>query len=252
MSTGTPQSLEDSIRLAIEAAEAANDVAAEISQMKGEYERAATRLERTRKNLVIIALGGFAAVATAVTFGALVYFQTLGDMQAANDTQLEALTMFSTSVQDLNGAVGEVDKIVMAYMENSDAQSMAAAQMDERMTAFETDMATQIEMLTDKAGQMQPQMATAIKMHMDEVAGGMLENVQLAMSDLQLAISKMLATEMATMAKMIPEMAKTMAPAPAKPAPTMSKPVATTTKKKTTTKRRTTAPKPKPNPFSYP
>ena len=129
MSTGTPQSLEDSIRLAIEAAEAANDVAAEISQMKGEYERAATRLERTRKNLVIIALGGFAAVATAVTFGALVYFQTLGDMQAANDTQLEALTMFSTSVQDLNGAVGEVDKIVMAYMENSDAQSMAAAQI---------------------------------------------------------------------------------------------------------------------------
>ena len=251
MSTGTPQSLEDSIRLAIEAAEAANDVAAEISQMKGEYERAATRLERTRKNLVIIALGGFAAVATAVTFGALVYFQTLGDMKAANDTQLEALTMFSTSVQDLNGAVAEVDKIVMAYMENGDAQTMAAAQIDERMTAFETDMATQIEMLTDKAGQMQPQMASAIKTHMDEVAGGILEDVQLAMSDLQLAFSKMLATEMATMAKMIPEMTKTMAPAPAKPAATTPKP-ASTPSSTTSTPRRTTAPKPKPNPFSYP
>lgn len=242
MSTNKP-SLEDSVRLAIEAAGAANAVAADISQMKAEYEAAAGRLDTTRKHITTIAVAGIGAVALTVGFGALVYFRTLGELERANATQMEALTVFAETVGQLTASLEGVQEITAAYEKMAETEGTTQSEIVARLDAMQTVMVSEMAALSatePPADPMAPQIARSIEEHVDEASQSVKDEVRLAVSDLQVALAKMIATEFETMSlKQAAQMAAM--PKPVVPAPT--------TRKTTTSKPKT---RPAPNPFSYP
>ncbi|MHA7849771.1 hypothetical protein [Roseovarius sp.] len=229
--TNTPPDLDSGIRLAIEAAEAATDSVAELDAVQSDITRAADRLDATGRRMTPILLGMLAGTAVSVVGAGLVYFNTLGRLDTAYNTQIEALAMFADRVEAL------------------DTHIAAAAALSDRLTQLDQTLLAQIGALDSRISELQQGLTTELSGMSASVSGActqigstLIDTVTdahdvtradslKAASDLQLALSRMLAE-----APPLPAAAK-----PATPAPQPSRPKAVRSPSR-----------PVPNPFSYP
>lgn len=234
--------LQDTIRLALEAAEAANDAAAEVSRLQSETAAAAARLDRFGARLRPMMIGLLAGAGVSIALGGLVYFKTLAEMRRTSATQIEALAIFQESVTQLNGQLEAVAGLSerMAKLEgiSNENRELILTQL----TTIHDQMASQLGDYSDTAGSLQSQIATTLTERVDAGTQKTVEAMQAGISDLQLALSKMIAAA----ATSTPPAA---AAKPAAPAPT-KRTTSSSSSKKTTKK--SSAPKAEPNPFSFP
>lgn len=240
--TSPSTELQDTIRLALEAAEAANDAASEVSRLQSETSSAAARLDRFGARLRPMMIGLLVGAGVSIVLGGLVYFKTLAEMRRTSATQIEALAMFQESVTQLNGQLDAVEGLSerLAKIEAAMNETRDVLQAD--MTGMQDTLTEQLGSYSDNAGSLQSQIATTLTERVDAGTQKTVDALKSGISDLQLALSKMIASAATSAA------AKTQAAAP--------KPAATTQRKTTTSTKRTapkkTAPKPEPNPFSFP
>lgn len=234
--------LQDTIRLALEAAEAANDAAAEVSRLQSETAAAAARLDRFGARLRPMMIGLLAGAGVSIALGGLVYFKTLAEMRRTSATQIEALAIFQESVTQLNGQLEAVAGLSerMAKLEGISNENRELILTE--LTTIHDQMASQLGDYSDTAGSLQSQIATTLTERVDEGTQKTVEALKAGISDLQLALSKMIAAA----ATSTPPAA---AAKPAAPAPT-KRTTSSSSSKKTTKK--SSAPKAEPNPFSFP
>lgn len=243
MSTEQPD-LEETIRLALEAAEAANDVSAEFSEIKRANAKMAEKLESFQKSTSRFVTGILLGAIVSIGLGGLVYFRSLQEMRTLSATYLEALTMFSEKVSGLQTTLDDAQLIVDKVDIANNAQAEQLANIEAKMAELQAAISTELTGFSDQATAMQPQMAESLQSHFD---AGMTKTQDLMMaqiSDLQLAMTKLLADGIAKApAAKADATTKASAPAPStskKPAP-----------RKSTKKTASTA-KPATNPFKYP
>ncbi|MCT4579065.1 hypothetical protein [Donghicola sp.] len=235
--------LQEAIKLALEAAEAANDAASEVSRLQSETSAAAARLDRFGARLRPMMIGLLVGAGVSIALGGLVYFKTLAEMRRTSATQIEALAIFQESVTELNGQLDAVAGLSerMAKLEGLSNENRDLVMAE--LTQMSEQMASQLGNYSDTAGNLQSQIATTLTERVDAGTQTTVEAMKAGISDLQLALSKMIAAAVTS----TPPAANTAS----KPA-TTAKP---TPKPRTTTTRKTTskpAPKAEPNPFSYP
>ncbi|NVO26323.1 hypothetical protein HJ526_02730 [Donghicola sp. C2-DW-16] len=235
--------LQDTIRLALEAAEAANDAAAEVSRLQSETAAAAARLDRFGARLRPMMIGLLAGAGVSIALGGLVYFKTLAEMRRTSATQIEALAIFQESVTQLNGQLEAVAGLSerLAKLEGINNDNREAILTE--LTSMHDQMASQLGDYSDTAGSLQSQIATTLTERVDAGTQKTVEAMQAGISDLQLALSKMIAAA-ATSTPPAAAAAKPSAPAPTKRTTSSSSSSKKTTKKP--------APKAEPNPFSFP
>ena len=92
----------DSIRLALEAAEAATDAAGEAQGLRTNAETAIARLDRTTGRVGPLLIGCLAGAVAVLGLGGLFHLRTIADMRTATAAQIEALALFSTRVGTLD------------------------------------------------------------------------------------------------------------------------------------------------------
>lgn len=248
--TAPSADLENSIRLALEAAEAANDTAEEVARLSSDTQAAAERLDRFAKTMKPLVLGTLAGTIAAVAIGGLVYFRTLSDMRTTAATQIEALTLFSKSVTDLQAQVDVIQAMEEQISQLPTAQEGRFNQFEAKLADMEARVTEQISVAaTAMAATAEPvpvvddgtnaQMLrsvneTVVQSHQETQAAFVS-----GLSDLQLAMTRLLADSLSSAA----------ATTAAKPAV-----AATTPPRKVSAKpspKRTSAPASK-NPFKYP
>lgn len=242
--TSEKPDLENAIRIAIEAADAANSSAADIAEMKRQYQDAASQLEIQRKNFTNFSLGVMGSLVVVVGACGFIFFKTISETKRNNATQIEALNVLTQNVAEIRTALGEVETVnanVLAFVETQQAAMNALS--SEMMTLSDT-LTNEVSTMASEAVSMQPQFATSIQ---EKIETGM-ETFQIEtasqIADLQVALSKMLAQGFAAM----PEKTVTTAPnAPVKSIPT--KRTATAATRKTVKK---STPQPPANPFKFP
>lgn len=237
MSTTPPTEIESSIQLAIEAAAAANDAAGDVETLSSETKAAAARLDKFAQVMKPVMMGVVAGAVLAIILGGLVYFRTLSEMRLATATQMEALTLFSTSVNDLKAQVGALETL-------GDTLATLQTDQDTAFTALETKLLAALEPAdttgddtADAGAALDSQMLRSLSDTVQQNHQDTRDAVTQGLSDLQLALSRMLA-----------ERPVAAAPAPAPQA--TPKPAAAA--KSRPTARPAAAAKPAPNPFSYP
>lgn len=229
--TNTPTDLDSGIRLAIEAAEAATDSVAELDGVQSDIARAADRLDATGRRMMPMLLGLLAGTSLSVVGAGLVYFNTLGRLDTAYNTQIEALAMFADRVEEL------------------DTHIAAAAALSDRLAELDQTIVAQIGALDSRITELQQGltadldgMSASVSGACTQIGNSLIDTVTAAhdttradslkaSSDLQLALSRMLAD-----APSLPAASK-----PAAPTPRAAQPKATRSKSR-----------PAPNPFSYP
>lgn len=235
--------LQEAIKLALEAAEAANDAASEVSRLQSETSAAAARLDRFGARLRPMMIGLLAGAGVSIALGGLVYFKTLAEMRRTSATQIEALAIFQESVTELNGQLEAVAGLSerMAKLEGLSNENRDVVMT--QLTEMSDQMSSQLGNYSDTAGNLQSQIATTLSERVDAGTQMTVEAMKAGISDLQLALSKMIAAAVTTTPSAANTASKPAAAPAAKPRPK------TTTTRKTTSK---PAPKAEPNPFSFP
>lgn len=198
MST-TPAELENSIQLALEAATAANDSAEDVARLSSDTLAAAERLDKFAKGMKPLLMGVVAAAVLCVGLAGLVYLRTLSDMRTATATQIEALTVFSKSVGDLQAQLTALEGLAETMTAIETAQTAGQQRLEEALTQEVTRLS---DALADKGEDdpAAPQMLRSLSETLQTSHRETREAFAQGLSDLQLALTRMLADR--------PEMAK--------------------------------------------
>lgn len=231
--TKQPTELKDSIRLAIEAAGAANDAAAQVDELKDETVAATDQLRGFGARMRPLILGALIGAVLSFVLGGLIYFRTLSDMRTASATQIEALTLFTERIGTLDAQLAGIAALNDNFAALQSEQAAGFEALGAQLTALEGALSENAEALGETGRNTQSQFSRgildAVAAAHEETRAAMLANA----SDLQLALTRILADGVVA-APSAPASAPKPAPK-ARPAP-----------------RPKPRPAPAPNPFSYP
>lgn len=158
-------SVDDTIRLALEAANAANDAAAEIETMKSDAAIAAEKTDVFRKRITTVVFGALGGAAVAMTLSSLVYFRTISEMRKANATQIEALALFAESVDKLNDNLDSVQALSDGILASTETITAASQDMVAAVEATGSNLMNDLQSFAEQAGNIQPEIASSINDH---------------------------------------------------------------------------------------
>ena len=230
----TPQT----IRLALEAAEAATEAATEANGLRDAAEIALTRLDRSTGRIGPLLIGCLVGSAAVLGLGALFHLRAMEDMRTATAAQIEALALFSTRVGSLDTHLAEVGTMTerFAALEGQTAALLpeVEARLEAAIDTLLSDAASRAETAQNAQSQTTAALLDAIAANGTQTA----DAVTAGTSDLQLALSRMLAAGLPatpTANATQPEATRAPAPQPA-PRPAAARPTASST----------------PNPFRFP
>ena len=105
---GELNSVQESIKLALDAADAATDVTSEYSQVKREHKKLERKVSQIHRYTTITFITGVAAAAVALTFSATLYFKSIAELKLMTTTNREGLIVFSENIDKLNVVLGEL------------------------------------------------------------------------------------------------------------------------------------------------
>jgi hypothetical protein len=106
--TATP-TLEDSIKTALDAADAAITVSSEFDQIRNDYAKTRVEVKAINRQVMIVFVSSLVASVLAVAAAGLIYFRTMSEMETTNATSLEALVIFAENVDRLAAATAEAN-----------------------------------------------------------------------------------------------------------------------------------------------
>jgi len=229
--TNTPTDLESGIRLAIEAAEAATDSVAELDGVQTDITRAADRLDATNRRMMPMLVGLLAGTTLSVVGAGLVYFNTLGRLDTAYNTQIEALAMFADRVEQLDTHIAAAAALSERLAELDQTVIAQIGALDSRITDLQQGLTTDLDGMSASVSGACTQIGNSLIDTVTAAHDSTRADSLKAASDLQLALSRMLADTPA-----LPAASNPVARAPQAPRPKATR----------------SQSRPEPNPFSYP
>ena len=124
MSAGT-KSVEDSIKIALDAADAATNVTDEFVRITNDYSAMEGKVKKMYRNATIIFVSSAAASLIAVLVASMMYYRTIETMETSNNTSLEALIIFAENVDKLAAATTALDVSVAEQEQLREATAAA-------------------------------------------------------------------------------------------------------------------------------
>ena len=97
--------MQESIKIALDAADAATDVTSEYKRIKNEYLKTEQKMKEIHKYTTIIFSGSIATAVIAIILTGLLYFKSLSELEEMTGTSKEALVVFAENVENVNKAV---------------------------------------------------------------------------------------------------------------------------------------------------
>ena len=98
---GELNSVQESIKLALDAADAATDVTSEYSQVKREHKKLEKKVSQIHRYTTITFVTGIVAAVVALTFSATLYFKSIAELKLMTTTNREGLIVFSENIDKL-------------------------------------------------------------------------------------------------------------------------------------------------------
>lgn len=196
--TTQPADLENSIRIALEAAETANESAEEVSRLGAAAQQSANKLDAFARVIKPVAIGCLAGALISTALGGLVYLRTLSEMRTATATQIEALAVFSTSLEELREEIDGMSASSEMLAGYTDTQESRHAELLTAIDGIETGTMAEpasVELPADV--QALPQLLRGVTDAIEEAHVETRDQFTAGLSDLQLSMARMLADELA-------------------------------------------------------
>ena len=101
--------VEDSIKIALDAADTATSAASEFDRIRVENGVVREDMKRVYRKVTIVFASALAGAVVSLLGASVIYYKTLSGMETANNTSLEALVIFAENVDKLTAAVSSVE-----------------------------------------------------------------------------------------------------------------------------------------------
>jgi hypothetical protein len=101
-------SVQESIKLALDAADAATDVTSEYSQVKRNHQRLEAQVSQIHKYTTITFVSAIGAAIVGLAFSATLYFKSVSELKTMTSTNRQGLIVFSENIEKLNTVITEL------------------------------------------------------------------------------------------------------------------------------------------------
>ncbi|NCV18997.1 MAG: hypothetical protein EBW42_09560, partial [Rhodobacterales bacterium] len=102
--------MEDSIQVALDAADTAAGVTEEFNNIKEQFEVQNIQAKRIYQSITIIFASSITAALISLTVGFFMYYKALSTLQTNSNMAIESIAIFSENVADLAKAVQTVEQ----------------------------------------------------------------------------------------------------------------------------------------------
>ena len=100
--------VQESIKIALDAADAATDVTSEYHKTKREHKKLEASVKSVHRFSIIIFTSSMVAAVAALLFASLIYFRTMSDLSTMTTTSREALVLFAENVDGVNDSLNKM------------------------------------------------------------------------------------------------------------------------------------------------
>ena len=101
--------VQESIKIALDAADAATDVTAEYNKIRRDHKKLENSMNQSQRFISIIFASSVAAAIAALVFAGLIYFRTLAELTTMTTTSREALIVFAENVDNMNSSLERLE-----------------------------------------------------------------------------------------------------------------------------------------------
>jgi len=106
--------VQESIKIALDAADAATDVTSEFNKVKRDNKKLEASVKNVHRYTVIIFASSMLAAVAALLFAGLIYFRTMADLTTMTTTSREALVVFAENVDSVNDSLDRMKSAMEA------------------------------------------------------------------------------------------------------------------------------------------
>ena len=138
--------IEESIKIALDAADAATDVTSEYNKVKREHKKLEAQVKQIHRYTTIIFGSSMAAAVVAIIFSSVLYFRSMSDLGVMTTTNREALVIFAENVDELKDNV----KALSVAMDSQVALEKQNKELVEELASLRKEIAVATNAMANK------------------------------------------------------------------------------------------------------
>ena len=192
---GELNSVQESIKLALDAADAATDVTSEYSQVKREHKKLEKKVSQIHRYTTITFVTGIVATIIALAFSSTLYFKSIAELKLMTTTNREGLIVFSENIDKLNIVLADLQDSLSKQEELVELNREATAQIAELNDVMASGTTKIVEeMKTNNAASIAANKATteALKSTLTSQSKSTTNSMKVSLSSLESSLQKML------------------------------------------------------------
>ncbi len=184
--------VQESIKIALDAADAATDVTAEYKRIKNEYIKTEKKMKEIHKYTTIIFSSSIATAVVAIILTGLLYFKSLSELEKMTDTSREALVVFAENVENVNSAVENMNSSLARHTDLLNASEELKVKLNELSDAILSNDKKLMINLSKEISNLSKNVSSSLKNETDKIGKSIQESNVVASSKMNKEISKMI------------------------------------------------------------
>ena len=184
--------MQESIKIALDAADAATDVTSEYKRIKNEYIKAEQKVKEIHKYTTIIFSSSIATAIVAIILTGLLYFKSLSELDEMTSTSREALVVFAENVEKVNEAVDNMNSSLSNHSELVNASTDVKEKLQSLSDAILSNDKKLMISLSKEISNLSNGISKSIKEETNKLNQSISESGVVASAKLNKEISKMM------------------------------------------------------------
>ena len=184
--------MQESIKIALDAADAATDVTSEYKRMKNEYIKAEQKVKEIHKYTTIIFSASIATAVVSVILIGLLYFKSLSELEDMTSTSKEALLVFAENVENVNKAVDNMNESLNKHSDLVNANIEIKDKLNMLMSAIEKNDKNLMVSLSKEVSNLSKEISSSLKAETGKLNQNIQESDVMTSAKVNKAVEKLL------------------------------------------------------------
>ena len=168
--------MQESIKIALDAADAATDVTSEYKRIKNEYLKAEQKVKEIHKYTTIVFSSSIATAIIAIILTGLLYFKSLSELEEMTSTSKEALVVFAENVENVNKAVDNMNSSLSKHTDLVNANDQIQIALDNLSNAIKSNDKNLMVNLSKEISNLSNGLSKSIKEESSKLGKSIAEN----------------------------------------------------------------------------
>ena len=184
--------MQESIKIALDAADAATDVTSEYKRIKNEYMKAEQKVKEIHKYTTIVFSSSIATAVIAIILTGLLYFKSLSELEDMTSTSREALVVFAENVENVNKAVENMNSSLARHSDLVNANSQIKSAVENLSDAIKTNDKTLMINLSKEISNLSTGLSKSIKNESNKLVKSIAESNVMTSAKINQELNKLI------------------------------------------------------------